>query len=665
MLPNRVPGSGRARLPLAATAAALASLCLASTAEAAASRMDRRGRAQWPSLTVTDGETYTVNSVTELSSLTLDSGGSLVAPSGETLTMTVDGVETGSELTPIAPGLSPTYGVATVIAPGTYRGDVVLTPEVDNTASNSGLTFYLRQALYVDSGGVKQDESALSGVVGGRVSNSEADNVGIRSTGEAYDGIFDEGADYAVDNPLIRLDGNGRSDFVGDGAAIVSDGDSARLVVNHAYINNTGVVRTGVVAEGGSHLIVKNSYIRTNDGTLPSDYTPTVDTAYMMQVPWMLGIEGDVRATNLLGTDTEATYLKSTILSQGWGALSTDSGQDGTLTAIDDRVGNYGDEGGYGTYAIGNATENLLGDTMNVGTYATINRGGAVDYGNSTPSAVAALNSSLDLGLTARELAQIPDRPTVVHSRNFGFMWHGEGSLSIDGGTIVDSKDTTFLDKGQAIALNVDGSQGAQLRPGNGVLMQVMDNDDPGPQPVSSIPGIDCSSGCIANDGVYTQPTGTPSSTGYDTTAEQTGDAVSTFTDTTLKGDFYNGVRGDQNGLTGLNMDLTFDDSKIDGVISAATTVHDVSPIDAANYYDLGHVTNTPSAVINNGVIVNLEGQSTWEVPGTSYLSSLTVGDGASIIAPNGKTVTMTVNGTPTTIRPGSTYTGNIELTVG
>ena len=646
------------RLPLAVAVATAASLSFATTAGA-------RTRTHLPSLTVGDGETYTVTNTTQLSRLKLESGGTLQAPSGDTLTMTVNGVETGSALVAPDSSTSATYGTSTAIQPGTYTGNVVLTPEVDNTASNSGLTFDLRQALYVDSNGVEQDESALSGIKGGVVSGTGAKNIKVLSRGsEAYDGVFDEGADYSLNNPIIHLVGNGRSDFVGDGAAIVADGDGARLVVNHAHINNTGVVRTGVVAEGGSHLIVKNSSIRTNDGTLPSDYTPTVNTAYMMQVPWMLGIEGDVRATNLLGTDTEATYLRSSIVSQGWGALSTDSGQDGTLTAIDDHVENYGDEGGYGTYAIGNATENLLGDRMDVGTYATINRGGAVHYGNSSPTAVAALNKSLGLGLSHAELAAIPDRPTVVHSRGFGFMWHGEGSLNIDGGTVVDSKDSTFLDKGQAIQVSVDGSQGVKLHPGNGVLMQVMDNDDPGPQMVSRLPGLDCSSGCIANTGVYTQPTGTPASTGYDTTTAQSGDAVATFTDTKLTGDFYNGVRGDQNGLSGLNMDLTFDSSQIDGAISAATTVHDVSPISASNYEDLGHVTNTPSAAINNGVIVNLEGQSTWKVASTSYLSSLTVGNFASVIGAGGKSLTMTVNGTPTTIQPGQTYTGDIELSV-
>jgi len=227
-------------------------------------------------------------------------------------------------------------------------------------------------------------------------------------------------------------------------------------------------------------VIVKDSSIRVRDGALPSDYVPTVDLGYMEQVPWMLSIGGDNRATNLVGDGTNATYINSSIRSQGWGVLSTDVGTGGNLTAIDSYVANTGHEGGYGSYAIGGRTENFLGDRFNVGTYATINRGGDVHYGDSTKTAVSALNSSLDLGLTHQELAAIPDRATIVNSRRFGFMWHGAGTLSIDGGTVVDSKEATLLDKGQQIGVTVDGSNGVKLHPANGILEQVMDNDDRG-----------------------------------------------------------------------------------------------------------------------------------------------------------------------------------------
>lgn len=647
--------SARARLLGSAAGAIVPLLWLGCAASAHA--------APWcaQELTVPSGDSYIVSATTCLHRLTVDPGATVTAPSGESLTLTVDGIETGQQLTS-------TNATTTQIVPGTYRGHVVLTVDQQNVVAWQGLDFPLRQALYIDSGGVEQDESVPAGVSGGQVGSSSASHITVRSTGQAYDGVYVNNGTYTLKDPHIILHGNGRSDFIGDGAAVVGNGSSTRLVVNHAYIDNIGVVRTGVVANNGANVIVKNSFISTRDGVLPSDYVPTVDLGYMEQVPWMLSINGNVRATNLVGDNTNATYIKSTILSQGWGALSTDSGSGGNLTAIDDYVANTGDEGGYGSYAIGGRNLNFLGDRINVGTYATINRGGQVDYGNSTPAAVSALNSSLNLGLTPRELASIPDRPTIVNSKRFGFMWHGAGTLSISGGTIVNSKEATFLDKGQQIGITVDGSQGAKLNPANGILEQVMENDDPGPNLVTTVPGRICP--CTVNDGVYTDPATAPTADGYDVTAPQSGDAVSTFSDIALHGDFYNGIRGDDPGgpfgpgLQGLNMDLTFDSSTVDGVISAATTKHVVSPISSANYQDLGEVTNSVSPVINNGVIVDLEKGSRWKVTGTSYLSSLALDATSAVTGPAGETVTMTVNGVPTAIIPGNTYTGNIKLTV-
>ncbi len=640
---------------LVALAATGGTLLFASVGASAAT-----SRRPTEDITVEPGQTYVVPQTIRLHRLTVEPGGSIVAPSGYSLTLTVDGIETGQKLTS-------TSATDTAIVPGTYLGNVVLTVAQANPVAWQGLTFPFRQALYVDSGGVESAKSVFAAVRGGRVTNTSAENIKILSSGEAFDGVYVSDATYALRRPTIELDGNGRSDFVGYGAAIVGTGTNTRLVVNRAYINNTGAVRTGVVAEGGANVIVKNSWIQVHDGVLPSDYVPTVDLGYMEQIPWMLGAAGNVRATNLLGVDTKASYITSAILSQGWGALSTDSGQDGTLTAINSYVANTGSEGGYGSYAIGNATENFLGDFFNVGTYATINRGGAVHYGDSTRKAVSTLNSSLALGLSTRELAALPVRRTIVDSRRFGFMWHGAGTLSIDGGTVVNSREATFLDKGQQIGVTVDGSQGARLNPANGILEQVMDNDDPGPNLINSVPGRICP--CTVNNGVYTDPTGTPATDdSFDVTTAHSTDAVSTFSNIALRGNLYNGIRGNEAGgpggpgLAGLNMVLTFDRASIDGVISAASTHHLVSPISAGNYQDLGEVTNAPAPVINNGVIVNLTNGSRWTVTGASYLSKLTVGAGAAVTAPAGHTLSMTVNGTPTTIVPGSTYTGAITL---
>ena len=64
---------------------------------------------------------------------------------------------------------------------------------------------------------------------------------------------------------------------------------------------------------------------------------------------------------------------------------------------------------------------------------------------------------------------------------------------------------------------------------------------------------------------------------------------------------------------------------------------------------------SAPSKSIASGLI--------WVVDKTISLSSLAIADGAFIIAPEGYSVTMTVDGVETGIIPG-TYKGNIVLTV-
>jgi hypothetical protein len=381
----------------------------------------------------------------------------------------------------------------------------------------------------------------------------------------------------------------------------------------------------------------------------------------MRSVPWMLSLSGNVRATNLLGTNTKASYIDSTIRSEGWGVLSTDGCTTPILTAINSKIEITGKDG-YGSYGIGNATEYFYGSTFNVATYATISRGSFLFFGDSTPAKVAELNTSLGLSLTKAERLAIPSKPTVVNSKRFGIMWHGGGTLDISGGTVFNTKEAVFLDKGQAIQITVDGSKGVRLNPANGVLMQVMDDDDPGPVPPK-----------MTNTGVYSDPVGpaAPDAT-HDLYVADNTDALATFKDIKLAGDFYNSTRGGivqgpfgPPSSASKNLGLTFEDSTIQGVITASTAVHHVSPIDASLYRELGRVINTPAPAINNGVLVALVGKSAWMVGGTCYLTSLAVGAEAAVTAPAGHHVVMTVGGVATPIVPGhAPYTGAIVLTV-
>jgi hypothetical protein len=660
-----------------------------------------------PAVQLNDGDVWVVEETTRLSKLTLAEGARITVPEGYGLTLTVNGVETGSVLVdtpPDGPPIPP-QGI-TEIAPGTYQGCVVLTVAEENIVEFAPMgpsgapveivTFPFRQALYLDEDGVVKEKSVLAAVAGKKRSRDSMKNVLIRSQGENFNGIFAADGTHTIKNTIIDFSGNGRSDFVGNGTAAMSTGEHTTLVLNRVRIVNRGVVRTAAVADRGSNLVVKNSYLQTYNGVLPEDYVPTVDMVQMRSVPWMLGLSGNNRATNLLGTHTKATYINSYIGSEGWGVLSTDACTTPQLTAINSTIANIGEDG-YGSYGIGDAIERFLGCTLNVATYATICRDTFVNYADSDPEVVAQLNTDLELGLTARELKRIKKRPTIVNSKRFGVMWHGGGTVDISGGTIFNTGETTFLDKGQAIDLTVDGSEGARLNPGNGVILQVMDDDDPGPV----VPDM-------TNTGVYTEPAGDVGiQAGHNIFDLNYGpnrqgeigctDARATFANIELDGDFYNAMRGDFPGPFGppspRNMAITLVNADITGLISASTATHGPDhliieyPVGVCydkgepyacinegheeDYRYLGVVTNTPGPVINNhghrvgnnGVIVSLDANSSWTLTGTCYLTRLTVEEGSVVAGRDGAEVSMTLDGVQTPIEPG-TYSGAIVLAI-
>lgn len=624
--------------------------------------------------TVAAGETWEVAETTSLSSLTVGEGATISAPEGKSLTMTVDGVESGQ-------ALASTDGYDLVFVPATYTGDVVLTVTDANPVeytpagpAAAPVVSPFRQAIYIDSAGFVLAKSVIAAIIGGRPAADMVEGLEITSTGECFNGIY-AASSYTVKDVEIDFTGNARSDFSGYGTAIVGTGEGTTLVVDGAQIRTDGVARAAVVAANGANVIVKNSDIQTNNGELPADYLPGIDTAKMRSVPWMLGLAGNVRSTNILGTNTKASYINSSIASEGWGVLSTDGCTTPTLTAINSTISITGEDG-YGSYGIGDATENFLGCSFEVASYATISRGSFLFYGDSTPEKVAQLNTDLSLGLTEEEMAAVPNLPTVVNSKRFGIMWHGGGTLDVSGGTVFNTKETTFLDKGQAIKIAVDGSQGAQLNPENGVIMQFMDDDDPGPDFATML-----------NTGVYNEPTAPAElDATHDLTRAGDADAQATFANITLEGDLYNSTRGGlaapmgappgappaadagaapAAALTSIskNLCLTFDNSLITGIISASAAKHAKAGIAEADYKLLGTVTNTPGPAVNNGVVVVLKNKATWTVTGTSYLTSLTIGGDCTVAAAGGKTLLMTIDGVETPIAPG-TYKGKIQLSV-
>ena len=115
-------------------------------------------------------------------------------------------------------------------------------------------------------------------------------------------------------------------------------------------------------------------------------------------------------------------------------------------------------------------------------------------------------------------------------------MWHGQGNVQVQDDTVINTEKAIFLDKGQTADIKVDGSKGARLNSGNGIILQIIEDDDPGPV---------MENGTMVNKGVYIEPTEAPiKAEDFDVTKTNETDITATFANISLKGDFYNAIRG-------------------------------------------------------------------------------------------------------------------------
>lgn len=597
---------------------------------------------------IASGSTWEVAEITALDSLTIADGAVIKAPEGYSLTMTVDGVETG-------------------ITPGEYEGEIVLTPTED--ILKDGYNF--RTAVYIENGKYVPEKSVVAAVKSGAVTDTSATDLKITSVGEKFNGIMvtgDSESSYSIVNPVINFTGNGANDFVGYGAAIATAG-KAEVMIDNANINNTGAARTAIWVGGNSITTVNNSYIEVHNGILPADYEFSVAPGKMMEVPWMLGTKGNLRATNL--ADNGTVYYNNThIKAQGWGCLSSDNvGESPSINATNCLIETV--ESGYGAFSLGTNVATFSNCTFNVKDYGLISQDGDGVFTDGT----------------------------VVNSERFGAMFFGSGAyLTIDKGSEFNTKSTAIQIKGGSTDIVVDS---AKLNPGNGIILQVMANDDPymssmfggggrgggggmppssGMPPGGGMPGgtggdrqggppgggdMPGGAGGAPPQGGMPPGGGMPGGTGGGGSAASSKDVNATFSNITLAGDIINA-----NTASGA-LSVTLKNATINGAITTATIEHtrgpngeEVTMEHPELYYLIGEVINTFCATDDEyGVRVSLDSGSTWVVDETSYLTELTIAEGAAVNAPEGSTVTMTVNGAAKAIKAGA-YKGKIVLTV-
>ncbi len=445
---------------------------------------------------------------------------------------------------------------------------------------------------------------------------------------------------------------------------------------------------------------MKNSVLSVKDGDLEEDYVGTVFPEKMKSSPWMLGVNGNARATNLMDKGT-ATYFNSELKAQKWGVLSTDDNKGvklwaincdvvisggmkeeseiyknvakGTFDFYDDEIDHDFPEGewqskkkpsGYGTYSIGDTKVVLAGSQVVVPDYVAICANGPASLNLTSSDAVSIADAYEYLNI----VEDIEPKKTMVFSKRFGVMYHsgaGAGVTTVEKGTVMYTGKTAFSVKGCGTVINVDNSH---IYTGNNIILQVMDNDDAGINNENFETTTSYEEKHVK--GVATEEESNASS------IVKEGGVFATFSNMQLCGDMYNSSgweeskeadslagAGDYTNEVGggaseaTDLSVVFDNVSYMGVISTTEAFHNQSVITHKDYDQIGEVNNKVCIPENAGVVVKVTNNSRWDVTGTGFVTGLIIDETSSMTAEK-----VFLNGKELEIEKGKFYRGVIRI---
>lgn len=589
--------------------------------------------------TVTAAEEWTVEASMSLDRLVIEPGGIVKAPEGKALSLIVN-------------------GEAAELASGTYEGDVRLAVSdffimpPTGLFRFSGISTPFRSALAVENGAAVPEKSIPELLTGAELSEGHVSGISLRGCDEDLNGVLVDNSSLVIDGLEIKLGGDGGNDFIGKGAGVTVVG-SSDVTLNNADIEFAGVTRCAVHAGGKSTVTV-------NDSRLVNMSPPTTK----MRAAWMLGLDGTNRLTQLTD-EASISYNRCEMRSNGWGVLSVDGSikcrmyvKDSLLELVEPPAR------GYGAFSIGDCWIYFDNSEIKANGYPIMMN--TEDGGGAELSNGCRVSGELYGAMIFRDQG---------------------GTLNVSDSSISTGR-AVFLVKGSNSFINVKNSV---LEPKNGVILQLMDNDEPGMHnPCFHVPVGETDQPIEGRDLAH---------------ADRAADVFLKLADMTAAGDIFNsttdlkaccrrfdgdtGVTIHTGALAGVdlnykeeahgrtepddeigdeyqgvkNLEVTLERAALTGVISAAKEhrPEGLLTISGDNHHELSNITQTAAPAINNGVIVRVDADSTWTVTGTSHITALYLTEGGAVRAPEGKTLRFTVDGTETELKAGS-YSGMLTL---
>ena len=607
---------------------------------------------------------YPVSENITLHKLVIGSEGKLETPEGKLLTVVVNGVE----IDPV---------------PGEYEGDIELVVTDYIEAPIEGMHAKpgdppepYRAALLLGVDGVSNN-AVSAAFVGGKIEGNTVTGGKLASTGECFNNLVITGGTYEVKDLTIENTGHSVDDGKGLGCGILAGGDS-NAVFENLTILNQGIRNDAIVTGHNAKLTIKDSNIECVGGTPEQIQAVHKIRPGKACMTYVSGGWGTTRTINVQN-DSSVHLENCTVKSDSWGVLSTDGisspkefhAPKTRIYAKDCDVALTGRHG-YGSYAIGDCT-NIFDHTRMV-----------------APDVAYKVANELAGG-------EFINGSEIIGGR-FGVMWQSNqgGKLVVKDSTIKSGRSTFIA---RSCFPNIY-CENATLEAGNRVILQMFDSDDPG----FGKPEVEVDTEVAVKDPEHdvSQAQYHPVSIwGFEQESWCT-DLQATFKDMTMIGDFYNGITnakkpmmmpampkpagdkpaggppagapgekpagGPPAGMPGMNqknypinMVLTLDNVKLEGVISASKAQHAVKTISGSNRKEIYQVYDTPSPVVNNGVIVTLKNGTEWTIIGHNYLSALHIDETSKIQTPDGCDVELIVNGEEMPCLPGD-YIGDIFI---
>jgi len=219
-------------------------------------------------------------------------------------------------------------------------------------------------AIYIEDGKHLVDKSSPSAISEGKLTDLYSKGAKISSKTAEVGGVYAKGVgtEYVLADATIELDGDGPSGLGGPNGGAGAE-EHATLIISNCTITTTGTWRTATSVQNHGILKVYNSTLKSNGRPFKPDFTTTGQKT-------QLEVDGNCR-THVTLSNSYSYFYYSTIIAEGWAALSTD-GAEGFLylEANDCTVKTL--TAGYGTYADGNCHNVLNRCTFEVAGMAGI-----------------------------------------------------------------------------------------------------------------------------------------------------------------------------------------------------------------------------------------------------------------------------------------------------